>query len=194
MLAQWQWPGVPDVPGASGVSAVSAVLMAVPGGQRGAAAQRHWQAALGLAPCLPVLRKGVRVGWRSAQGTALRVAYGHWPQDVPALAPVPCSVVLVAWRSATAGASGVQWAVDCTPDLWLPDGPALLRLYGAKASADFPLAWAELEASAKLVGGLREDCSPARPQRLQSRRVGPWAVALAENGGEGRLAMSAGCA
>jgi hypothetical protein len=162
-LARWSWP-----------LGVQAQLLALPAGLDRAAAQAHWQQALG--PCSPALQGGVRVGWRGAAGQDIRVAYGHTAQPAHA-------VVLLAWRQPVeTDPPAPVWAVDCTADQSPPDGDgaALLTLFGgAGPHTDFPLAWARLEAAAKCVGGLREHTPPPLPQKQASRREAGWVLSFA---------------
>lgn len=162
-LARWTWP-----------QGIAACLLPLPGGLRASAARALWQQQLGWRDAQPVLRAGQRIGWQT-EGADWRLSYGRWP--APGVFPSPGDVLLLARRPAQAGPA--NWAVDCTPDLPVPEGERLLQLYGGPAQLDFPQAWAELEAAAKLVGGLRENSPPPRPALLCSQAVGPWWVALA---------------
>lgn len=162
------------------------------------AASRHaarlaWQLALRTeleAPGLqiePVLRDGTRSGWRWHSGSgpawALRVAYGQWPPDVAPPPGTPLQVVALAWQPEHLAE---EWALDCAPAAALPEAEAVLRLYGGQALPGLPPplafghAWARLEASAKLAGGLAEGVTPPVPAQLHSQALGAWVLAWAQ--------------
>lgn len=154
-----------------------ALLAALPGGPGGVTGPEPAPAPLG----------GPRVGWRTASGLELRVSYGQWPADA---SPAPAGigpvggVVLLAWRRAASGCA--RWAVDVAPAWHPPEGGVLLALYGSPTMPEpddgpgFGRAWATVEATAKLWGGLREDASGAMPARVLCRQAGAWCLAFAE--------------